>query len=191
MGHSKAQKEANHDRILEAAMDLLRHKGLNHMGVAEVMRAAGLTHGGFYSHFDSREAMVAEALRTAFARDERRLDKAAHQRGGEKRLAMLEAYLSPAHRDQPAKGCTVAALTGDFTRADPALRAIFTEQVRRYRDQVAALVPGDDAGGRALFGFSAMIGALLMARAVDDEALSDEILAATRHHLAAAIEPEQ
>ena len=104
MGHSKAQKEANHDRILEAAMDLLRHKGLNHMGVAEVMRAAGLTHGGFYSHFDSREAMVAEALRTAFARDERRLDKAAHQRGGEKRLAMLEAYLSPAHRDQPGQG---------------------------------------------------------------------------------------
>ncbi|PWR18893.1 TetR/AcrR family transcriptional regulator [Zavarzinia compransoris] len=190
MGHSKAQKEANHNRIIEAAMDLLRHKGLDHMGVAEVMRAAGLTHGGFYSHFDSREAMVAEALCTAFARDERRLDKAAAQRGGEKRRAMLEAYLSPGHRDNPVKGCTVAALTGDFTRADPALRHIFTEQVRRYRDQVAAMVPGAAAEGQALFAFSAMIGALLMARAVDDEALSDEILAAARRHLAAAIEPE-
>lgn len=185
MGHSQAQKEANHDRILAAATDLLRDKGLNHMGIAQVMRAAGLTHGGFYSHFPNREAMVAEALRTAFERDERRLAKAAAKHGQSERVGMIEAYLSPAHRDDPAHGCTAAALAGDATRADPALRQIFTEQVLRYRDRIADLIPAEReaAESHALFGIAAMIGALLVARAVDDEALSNDILEAARHHL--------
>lgn len=193
MGHSQAQKEANHDRILSAAMALLRDKGLDHMGVAQVMRAAGLTHGGFYSHFPNREAMVAEALRAAFARDERRLEKAAARHGRSERVGMIEAYLSPAHRDNPTEGCTAAALAGDATRADPAIRHLFTEQLTHYRDRIAALIPAEReaAESHALFGIAAMIGALLVARAVDDEKLSDDILEAARHHLTKGMETER
>lgn len=185
MGHSQAQKQANHDRILAAAVDLLRRRGLEHTGIAEVMRAAGLTHGGFYSHFESREAMVEEALCDAFAADEARLLKASGRIGKHRRAAMVEAYLSPAHRDDPARGCTAAALAGDIARSDTGVRAIFTEQVRRYRDEVAALIPAEAEAARAhaLFGIGAMIGALLLSRAVDDAALSDEILDAAKRHL--------
>ncbi|WP_165837653.1 TetR/AcrR family transcriptional regulator [Zavarzinia aquatilis] len=185
MGHSRAQKQANHDRILAAAVDLLRCQGLDHTGIAEVMRAAGLTHGGFYSHFERREAMVEEALTDAFAADEARLTKAASRSDKDRRVAMIEAYLSPLHRDNPARGCTAAALAGDVARADDGVRRIFTEQLERYRDLIAGLIPTGPEAARshALFGISAMIGALLLSRAVDDETLSDDILDAARHHL--------
>lgn len=185
MGHSRAQKQANHDRILAAAVDLLRCRGLDHTGIAEVMRAAGLTHGGFYSHFERREAMLEEALADAFAADETRLKKAAGRSDKDERIALVEAYLSPLHRDDPAHGCTAAALAGDIARADGGVRRIFTAQVERYRDQIAGLIPTEPetAKSHALFGIAAMIGALLLSRAVDDEALSDDILESARHHL--------
>ncbi|MFA5121807.1 TetR/AcrR family transcriptional regulator [Zavarzinia sp.] len=185
MGYSQAQKQANHDRILDAAIDLLRRKGLEHTGIAEVMRAAGLTHGGFYSHFESREAMVEEALNRAFAADEARLEKAVARSSRHQRAAMIEAYLSPQHRDDPVHGCAAAALAGDVARAEAPARHIFTEQLKRYRDRIAPLIPTErgKAEGHALFGVAAMIGALLLSRAVDDEELSESILAATRRHL--------
>lgn len=185
MGHSRAQKQANHDRILAAAVDLLRCRGLEHTGIAEVMRAAGLTHGGFYSHFERREAMLEEALADAFAADEARLMKAVRKSGKQQRVAMIEAYLSPRHRDDPAHGCTAAALAGDVARSDEGVRRIFTGQLERYRDQIAGLIPTEPeaAKSHALFGIAAMIGALLLSRAVDDEALSDDILNSARHHL--------
>ncbi len=188
MGYSQAQKQANHDRIVDAAIDLFRLHGLGGIGVADVMRAAGLTHGGFYSHFESRDALVAEALAKAFAVDERRLEKAMAKTGKPAKEAMIEAYLTPLHRDNPAVGCTAAALAADIARGDPQARAIFTEQMRRYADRVAAVLPdGPHAQADALFAFSALLGALLIARAVDDPALSDAVLDAARRNLINAL----
>ena len=189
MGHSQAQKQANHDRIVDAAVGLFREHGLGGIGVAEGMRAAGLTHGGFYSHFESRDALVAEALAKAFAVDERRLEKAMAKTGKPEKQAMIEAYLTPIHRDNPGIGCTAAALVADIARGGAQSRAIFTEQMRRYGDRVAAVLPKDSptAQADALFAFSALVGALLIARAVDDPDLSDAVLDAARRNLTKAV----
>lgn len=188
MGHSQAQKQQNHDRIVDAAIALFRIHGLGGIGVAEVMRTAGLTHGGFYSHFDSRDALVAEALTKAFAIDERRLEKAMARTGKPEKEAMIEAYLTPVHRDSPGLGCTAAALVADIARGGAQSRTIFTEQMRRYAERVAAVLPegSPNREADALFAFSALVGALLISRAVDDPALSDAVLEAARERMTQA-----
>jgi TetR/AcrR family transcriptional regulator, transcriptional repressor for nem operon len=181
MGHSQSDKEKNHQRIVEVAARKIRESGIDGPGVAEIMKEAGLTHGGFYKHFDSRDDLVAEAVAEAVAQS--RNGVAAVTDGAEDPLAaFVDWYLSPAHRDLPGTGCAVVALGADAARADERVQATYRGQVERYIAQMEELLggEGEDARRRAIAAVSEMVGALLIARAVGDEDLSEEILTAAR-----------
>jgi TetR/AcrR family transcriptional regulator, transcriptional repressor for nem operon len=185
MGHSQKDKEKNHAQIVEIAAQKMRESGTEGPGVAEIMQAAGLTHGGFYKHFDSRDDLVAEAVEAAVAQSREGIGEVIE--GADDPLAaFVDWYLSPAHRDEPGTGCPVVALGADAARADERVRTTYTGQVERYIAQMAELLRGDDEDirRRAIAAVSAMVGALLISRAVDDEGLSEEILAAVRESVA-------
>jgi TetR/AcrR family transcriptional repressor of nem operon len=181
MGHSQKDKEKTHAAIVEIAAQKMRESGTEGPGVAEIMKAAGLTHGGFYKHFDSRDDLVAEAVEAAVAQSRAGIAEVID--GAEDPLAaFVDWYLSPAHRDDPGSGCPVVALGADATRTDQRVRATYTGQVERYIAQMEELLDGEgeDVRRRAIAAVSEMIGAMLIARAVGDEALSDEILSEVR-----------
>jgi TetR/AcrR family transcriptional repressor of nem operon len=190
MGHSQKDKEKNHAQIVEIAAQKMRESGTEGPGVAEIMKAAGLTHGGFYKHFDSRDDLVAEAVEAAVAQS--RDGFAEVIEGADDPLAaFVDWYLSPAHRDEPGTGCAVVALGADAARADERVRATYTGQVERYVAQMEELLgegarEGEDVRRRAIAAVSEMVGAVLIARAVGDEALSEEILAAARTDVTSA-----
>ena len=178
MGHSKAQKTRTHKRIVSIASKRFREKGLAGFGIAELMKEAGLTVGGFYKHFDSRDDLVAEAVSSAFGVWKRRVD-AANAGGPSVSLAkLIDDYLNEAHRDNPGTGCAFSALAPEIARSDKT-RALTSEQVRNDIQLIAGLLPGKDksnARSRAILTFSALVGAMALARAVSNEALSREIL---------------
>jgi len=176
VGSSQADKAASHERIVKAAAARIRRDGVEGLGVADLMREAGLTHGGFYRHFGSRDDLVAQAVEAALAHGSRRAEAAARHEGGPEALAVIiDAYLSPLHRDKPETGCAVAALPADIARSSPRARAAYTAQVRRYLDLFADLEPVGDPDDPHLI-LATLVGALALARAVDDPVLSDEIL---------------
>jgi TetR/AcrR family transcriptional regulator, transcriptional repressor for nem operon len=180
MGHSQKDKEKNHAAIVEIAAQKMRESGTEGPGVAEIMQAAGLTHGGFYKHFDSRDDLVAEAVEEAVAQSREAAAKVT-EGAVDPLAAFVDWYLSTTHRDQPGQGCAVVALGADAARADQRVRATYTGQVERYIAEMEELLGGgEDARRRAIAAVSEMVGALLMARAVGDEGLSEEILAAAR-----------
>ncbi|MEM5428651.1 TetR/AcrR family transcriptional regulator [Cupriavidus oxalaticus] len=184
MGHSQTQKQQTHDRIVEIAAQRFRELGLNGLSIANLMKEAGQTHGGFYKHFESRDDLVAEALATAFAssNSEARTGKSATFK------ALVMAYLSKRHRDAPGTGCAVAALVNDMGRSQPDARALYTEQVCKSLANIGRLTgKGGDAGNdaAAIVSLSAMVGALGLARAVDNPALSAKILSAVQDFLIA------
>jgi TetR/AcrR family transcriptional repressor of nem operon len=179
MGHSKAQKTRTHKRIVSIASKRFREKGLAGFGIAELMKEAGLTVGGFYKHFDSRDDLVTEAVSSAFGGWKRRVD-AAKTGGPSISLAkLIDDYLSEAHRDNPGTGCAFSALAPEIARSDKRTRAVTSEQVRNDVQLIATLLPGEDkrtARSQAILTFSALVGAMALARAVSNEALSREIL---------------
>ena len=144
---------------------------------------AGLTHGGLYSQFGSKEAIAAEAIRFAFARGQRGWQRALERNPGKDALpAIVESYLSRAHRDAPGTGCVVAALGTDIARQPRRVRQAFTEEIKDDLEFLSRLMGnGDSSGGYedAIVAFATMIGALILARAVDDKPLSDLILKST------------
>lgn len=176
---SREQMQANRLRILDAASRLFREKGFDAVSVAEVMKAAGLTHGGFYGHFDSKDDLVAQAIAHIFTVQE----AGQGGQGGGELAAYLNAYLSPWHRDRVGEGCPTAALVADIRRQAVAARTAMTEGFRSQIDRVAAAIPaGDPAQARrqAVGTWAAMVGAVVLARAIDDPVLSEEILDQTR-----------
>ncbi len=179
MGYSKAQKTRTHKRIVSIASKRFREKGLAGFGIAELMKEAGLTVGGFYKHFGSRDDLVAEAVNSAFGGWQRRLD-AAESGGPSVSLAkLIDEYLNETHRDNPGSGCAFSALAPEIARSDKRTRSLTSEQVRSDVQLIATLLPGRDkraARSRAILIFSALVGAMSLARAVSDEALSREIL---------------
>jgi TetR/AcrR family transcriptional repressor of nem operon len=182
MGHSQTEKKATRERILAAAAAQLRARGLDGVGVAELMKEAGLTHGGFYRHFANRDELVACSLEKALAEGGARLE-ASVASSATPLTELANMYLSQAHRDNGADGCAVAALAPDVARGSPELRRAFTRQVARNTDllQRVALAERGTAGrAEALNTLSLMAGALVLSRAVDDPALSQEILAAAK-----------
>ena len=138
MGSSQADKAASHQRIVTAAAARIRRAGVDGLSVADLMREAGLTHGGFYRHFGSRDNLVAEAVEAALTHGSRRAEAAARQGGPEALAATIDSYLSLLHRDKPETGCAVAALPADIARGGQRARAAYTAQVRRYLDLLAA-----------------------------------------------------
>jgi TetR/AcrR family transcriptional repressor of nem operon len=179
MGHSKAEKAETHKRIVKIASKRFREEGLAGVGIAELMKEAGLTVGGFYKHFDSREALVAEALSAAFGGWKRRIDAAVSGGPPVSYAKLIDDYLNQAHRNSPGAGCAFSALAGEIARGDKRTRALTSEQVRNDLQLIAGLLPGKDkraARSKAILTFSALVGAMSLARAVSDEALSLEIL---------------
>ena len=179
MGYSKAQKTRTHKRIVSIASKRFREKGLAGFGIADLMKEAGLTVGGFYKHFNSRDDLVAEAVNSAFGGWQRRVD-AAKAGGPSVSLAkLIDEYLNEKHRDNPGSGCAFSALAPEIARSGKRTRSLTSEQVRSDIQLIAALLPGRDnrtARSRAILVFSALVGAMSLARAVSDEALSREIL---------------
>lgn len=180
------QMDRNHDRILEGASRLFRERGIENTRVADVMSSAGLTHGGFYRHFDDKETLVLAALQSAFDQIASMLETRA-DRGDPKAAtaAFREHYLSKGHLDNPGQGCPVAALAGDVARGDNGLKAMFGAGVNRL---VAALSRGrsvtstatdDERRAAATRELATMAGAIMIARASDPET-ARRVLAACR-----------
>ena len=179
MGYSKAQKNRTHKRIVAIASKRFREKGLAGIGIAELMKEAGLTVGGFYKHFDSRDDLVAEAVSSAFGDWKRRVDDAASGGPSVSYEKLIDDYLSEAHRNNPGTGCGFSALAPEIARSDKRTRALTSDQVRNDIQLIAALLPGKNkrtARSRAILTFSALVGAMSLARAVSGKALSREIL---------------
>jgi TetR/AcrR family transcriptional repressor of nem operon len=175
VGSSQADKAASHERIVKTASRRIRRDGIDSVSVAELMNDAGLTHGGFYRHFGSRDDLVAEAIDTALAHGSERVQAAAKLGGPAALAAIIDGYLSPLHRDKPETGCAVAALPADIAHANSRARTAYSRQVRSYVDLLAELTPASDHD-EAQFVLATLVGALVLARAVDDRDLSDEIL---------------
>lgn len=182
---SREQVALNRERIVETAARLFRQKGYDGIGVADLMKGAGLTHGGFYGHFASKEDLLAEATAHALQRSVQRWQEktASDPAGGLSELA--SGYLSTRHRDHPENGCAIAALGPDVARLGPAVRSAMTAGVAGQVAVVEKCLAGEGADAaairqHALATYAAMVGAMVLARAVDDEALSQEILAAVR-----------
>lgn len=186
---SRAQAEENRKRIVEAAGRLFRERGIDGIGVAGLMKAAGLTHGGFYGHFKSKEDLAAQACAGALAENRRRWQGVIDKARQDPLSALIDFYVSEAHRDAPGKGCALATLGIDAARHDRSVRAAFTGGIRGYLDLLLAMAPGRSKAAKrrkALATLSGMVGAIVLARAVEDDALSAEILAATAAELKAS-----
>ena len=190
MAHSQAHKADTRERILHEAAEQLRLRGLDGISISELMKGAGLTHGGFYRHFASREDLVAQAVGHALEDSRARV--------GQKSMASyVRGYLSQSHRDAPGQGCAIAALAGEVAHADSETRAVFTEGIRTSLTRIAArqtqsaAASGTDPaqqlrdGGldEAMLALSTLVGTLVLSRAVDDPVLSDRLLAVGREKL--------
>src|SRR5260370_18710226 len=182
MGHSKAEKAKTNKRIVAIASKRFREKGLAGVGIADLMKEAGLTVGGFYKHFDSRDDLVAEAVGSALGAWKRQVDAAGSGGPPVTYESLVDDYLSEAHRDQPGTGCPVVALAGDIARSYRQTRPLVTQQIRDNIELLATLIhePNEknkrDARSQALLAYCALVGAIGVARAVSDEQLSREIL---------------
>jgi TetR/AcrR family transcriptional repressor of nem operon len=179
MGHSRAEKTKTHKRIVSIASKKFREEGLAGVGIAALMKEAGLTVGGFYKHFDSRDDLVAEAVSSAFGGWKRRVDAGASGGPSVSLARLIDDYLNATHRDDPGTGCAFSALAPEIARSGKRTRALTTEQVRNDIQLIASLIPGRDAHAvrsQAILTFSALVGAMSLARAVSDKALSHEIL---------------
>src|SRR5213078_2852883 len=185
---SPRRKDATHERIVAAAARAIRRSGYGGTGVAEIMKDAGLTHGGFYAHFASREAMLAEAADRAGAEGLAAVERVAAAASPRKALqALLRAYLSKAHVEGVETGCAVAALGSEMPRQAPVVRRAATRRIKEMIDLVARQSPDWGQPGsheHALATVAMMVGALLLARAVDDPRLSDALRKAALKHLA-------
>lgn len=183
-----AAKEASHERIVQAAARAIRRSGYDGTGVADIMKAAGLTHGAFYAHFESREAMLAEAADRAGAESNAFAASVIAAAPPEQALqALMQAYLSKEHLAGIETGCPVSALGSEMPRQSPEVRRAATARIKEMIDLVARQSPDwgqPDAHERALVTVATMVGTLVMARAVDDPALSDALCNATLKHLA-------
>jgi TetR/AcrR family transcriptional repressor of nem operon len=183
---TREQAKLNRKRVVETAARQFRELGFEGVGVADLMKSAGLTHGGFYAQFDSKEHLMVEACERALEESEHRW-RALLERAPKKRLsAIASSYLSPQHCDNPGAGCVIAALSMEAARQGPSVRAVFTEAAKRFLGLLGQVVPGRSAKTRrreALASFAAMVGAVALARTVSDASLSEDILQAVRAQL--------
>jgi TetR/AcrR family transcriptional regulator, transcriptional repressor for nem operon len=183
-----AAKQASHERIVSVAARAIRRSGYDGTGVADIMKEAGLTHGAFYAHFPSREAMLVEAADRACAESAAAIADIVTKVPSEQALAaMLHAYLSPEHLQNIESGCPLAALGSDTARQTPDVRGATTRHIKAMVDLVARQSPDWGQPGahqRALLTVASMVGTLLLARAVDDPALSKGLCDAALKFLA-------
>jgi AcrR family transcriptional regulator len=179
MRYEKGHKETTRRRIIETASARFRKDGIEGVGLADLMAEAGLTHGGFYSHFSSKEDLVRAVMEEAGFNAMQNFTRRVEEGGLE---AWIRAYLRTGHRDHPERGCVVATLAAELARHPKSSRKPFTERLAQVRASIEEHLPAEIEPARkrkiAVGIFSALVGALQMARAVDDPELSDEILEA-------------
>lgn len=184
MRYSPEHKQETHDRIVKKASVRLREKGAHGIGVADLMKEAGLTHGGFYAHFDSREALVIEAFGYAMDRSMEHWRKLTGEAAPEKRLALVaESYLSTVHRDNPGHGCSIPALGAEIARENPKTRKAFAGKLDQMIEMMTDYIPNmprKAARKQAIATLATMAGTMLLARIAGSNELSDEVLKAGR-----------
>ena len=183
---SREQAAENRERIVQVAAKLFRERGFDGIGVADLMKAAGLTHGGFYGHFASKEDLAAEASGRALKELFQYWSAVIEKAPDEAFSTIVNRYLSEGHRDAPGRGCLVAALGSDLGRQARPVRRVVTDGINAFLGQLMQLVPGKSKTARrrqALTDFAAMVGAVTIARAVDDPALSKDVLDAVASSL--------
>jgi TetR/AcrR family transcriptional repressor of nem operon len=178
---SKEQAAQNRERVVDTAAKLFREHGYSGIGVADLMKGAGLTHGGFYGNFGSKEALMAEAVTHAIDGSIKDWEQLVAKRPNDALEAVMANYLSPLHRDHPGHGCTMATLGPEIARLAPGVRCAVTDGVRKQLDKLVDLMPAESPQERrqaALVTYASMVGALVLARAVNDPALSEEFMTA-------------
>ncbi len=182
-----SKKDRSRDKILSSAGSLLREKGVSGTSVSEVMGGAGMTVGGFYSHFSSKQELVAEAISEALCQSRRNMAEGARDLKGEEWVtAVARSYLSRFHRDHPEAGCPLPTTLGEISREEEPVREALAREVEETVAVIAAHLEeagAEDPRAEALALFSAMIGGLTLARALQGSPLSDATLKACRHHI--------
>jgi TetR/AcrR family transcriptional repressor of nem operon len=172
MRYPAKETAAKHERIVKEASRLFRERGFENVTVGEVMKAAGLTHGAFYAHFDSKQELQEAAV--AYGQELSAGRARSHGATKKGRQAYADRYLSPRHRDNPSDGCTMAALGQEVARSTPELKAAFEQGF----EEILSALGGDRK--EAIFETAALLGGVVLARAVQDPQLSDEILESVR-----------
>lgn len=176
MRYEKGRKDASRSRIMEIAAERFRDDGIAASGLATIMSAAGLTNGAFYPHFESKAQLVRESVVAAMENQSQQIQEVLHAGGAQ---AVIDAYLSKEHRDNPGKGCASAALLPEIARQPPETRDVYTDHFMTLMQHVAAAIPSaNDSEKTALGVFATLIGTLQLARAVRDTETSDWILEA-------------
>ena len=176
---SREQVAENRERILEAATQRFRERGFEGIGVADLMKEAGLTHGGFYGHFASKEDLIAQACARASDRSRARWARLSERAPDNPLAEIARVYLTPQHRDSPGAGCLIAALGPDVARQGPVVRDAVTAGVRAALDFLTRIVPGRSRAAKrrkAIASYASMVGGMVLARAVNDRVFSKEIL---------------
>jgi TetR/AcrR family transcriptional repressor of nem operon len=182
---SREQAELNRERVLNTAAQLFRERGFSGLGVADLMKSAGLTHGAFYGQFDSKEDLMVQACQRGFEQTIAWMGGTG-DRSPEPLRAVVSEYLSTAHRDAPGGGCVAAALGTEAAREGPDLQRVYTQGVSMLVDTISQFVPDGRKREKrlhAMAAFASMLGALLLSRAVDDEAMSKDFLRAVKNEL--------
>ena len=184
MRYVEDHRRQTHDRIVENASYGLRQKGAEGLSVVELMKLAGLTHGGFYHHFDSRAALIGEAIAFAMDQTTERWEKLTNDKAnGERFEALIADYLSPRHRDNPKHGCALPALATDVARSSPSEKQALASKLEKMIDVFVELLPGEapqQARQIATGAIATMVGSIVLSRAVGAGKLSDRILDAGR-----------
>ncbi|MGF6710946.1 TetR/AcrR family transcriptional repressor of nem operon [Luteibacter sp. W1I16] len=192
MRYEKGHKEQTRQKIVEAASQRFRADGIDAVGVVSLMGEVGLTQGGFYNHFGSKEDLVRESVAMAAASAVERLGARVAASRGESYRALVNSYLSAEHRDAPEAGCVAAALSAEMARRPAATRAAFTEGYAEMVELIVSTLPDSIRGKRrrtlAMAVFASLVGSLSLSRAVADPALSDEILTLGRQSALALVE---
>ena len=192
MGHSKAEKEKSHRRIVKTAAARFRERGVDGIGLADLMKEADLTHGGFYGHFASREELVAEAVECALHDGGEAVAAVASTKQPPAAVLglLVDAYLGLAHRDGLATSCAVTTMANDVARSNARARSAYTKQVEIYLELLAKLIATEKRKSRrakAIAALATLVGAVSMSRAVNDEKLSRELLKSVADELKAQL----
>lgn len=181
MGHSQAEKAASRERILEAAARQIGEHGLDSVSVSDLMQEAGLTKGAFYGHFESRDAMIAEAAQRAMEKGRAKIDPLFEGRRKPSLKQVVDVWFDPSHVGNPTGGCGICTLAGEARYAGPEVRRVIAEQFDRNVQLIARAIGTDAAAtARATAIMTAIVGAVSTSRAVGDPSLAAKILANTR-----------
>jgi TetR/AcrR family transcriptional regulator, transcriptional repressor for nem operon len=184
MRYVESHRRQTHNRIVEKASHGLRQKGVKGLSVADLMKLAGLTHGGFYNHFESRSALVGEAIAFAMDQTTERWKKLTNGKiDGERFEALIADYLSPRHRDNPKHGCALPTLAADVARSSPGERLAFASRLEKMIDVLVQSLPDESpqqVRQIATGAIATLVGSIVLSRAVGAGELSDGVLAAGR-----------